>query len=168
MKKIILRTLEGTLIFVILLIIAAYMFLKFYVVPQYRSIAENIVQSEMIADSDIVETKGIWSEHIETKIAAIPTPTPEPTPTPAPKKAESVPKKSQVKGATAKERIMNTATQDEISAGAAILAKVNLGKVYQLQSEGKTAELKKYIKSVLTSAEINKALALYAKYKHLL
>ena len=168
MKKIILRTLEGIVIFVILLTVAAYMFLKFYVVPKYSSVADDIIQSEMLTEADITATKGIWSEHIETKIEAIPTPTPEPTPTPVPKKSGSVPKKSQVKGATAKERIMSTATQDEISAGAAILAKVNLGKVYQLQSEGKTAELKKYIKSVLTSAEINKALALYAKYKHLL
>ncbi|MBE7015767.1 MAG: hypothetical protein E7417_02965 [Ruminococcaceae bacterium] len=77
---------------------------------------------------------------------------------------EDVPKKHQ----TAYDRIMAAASKEEIQAGMAIIAKVNMGKVNSLQSSGNTKELKSYIKSVLTSGEISTALRLYRKYKHLL
>lgn len=69
---------------------------------------------------------------------------------------------------TAYDRIMAAATPEEIAAGMAIIAKVDLAKVSELQKEKTSVPLKKYIKSVLTSAEISKALSLYSKYKHLL
>ena len=242
MKKIILRTLAGILIFVLLILAAAYMFLKFYIMPKYNAaLGDDVAQSERLTEKDILgfaknfankqvienivnfdkdsakdllqtakeieaekpteepkaeaesivppkalwsanitkKTDGIsrksavkkedWSPKIAAKVDAIPTPTPKPTPKPTPApKATAVPKKNEVKGATAYERIMNAATKSEISAGMAILAKVNMGKVNQLRSQGKMGELKKYITSVLTSAEISKALQLYGKYKHLL
>lgn len=66
------------------------------------------------------------------------------------------------------DRILQAATKAEIEAGMAILMKVDLEKVKGLQEAGKTEELKKYIRSVLTTAEINKSVSLYNKYKHLL
>ncbi len=69
---------------------------------------------------------------------------------------------------SAYERIMAAATPEEIAAGMAIIAKVDLAKVSTLQSQKKNKELKVYIRSVLTSQEISKALSLYKKYKHLL
>lgn len=69
---------------------------------------------------------------------------------------------------SAYERIMAAATPEEIAAGMAILAKVDIAKVSTLQSQKKNKELKEYIRSVLTSQEISKALSLYKKYKHLL
>ena len=69
---------------------------------------------------------------------------------------------------TAYQRIMGEASSDEISQGLAIISKVDVSKVNQLRSQGKTAEAKAYIKSVLTPGEISSALNLYNKYKHLL
>lgn len=71
-------------------------------------------------------------------------------------------------GATAEERIRSVASADEISDGLAILAKVDLGKVNALRSTGKASELKKYLSSVLSGAEIRRALELYSKYAYLL
>lgn len=69
---------------------------------------------------------------------------------------------------TAYERIMAAATKEDIAVGTAILSKVDMGKINSLRSTGKTKELKKYLKSVLTSSEIKTALRLYKKYSHLL
>lgn len=69
---------------------------------------------------------------------------------------------------TAYQRIMDEASNDEISQGLAIISKVDISKVNQLRSQGKTSEAKAYIKSVLTPGEISAALSLYNKYKHLL
>lgn len=218
MKKIILRTLAGIIIFILLIVAAAYMFLNFYFIPKYNeALGDDAAQSEQLTQKDLWDItknlankqaienivsfdknsakdllsaakeieaditsedspapkksdfgKNAWSKKVIARAEAIPTPTPTPTPTPVAPKPTAVPKKSQVKGATAYERIMNTATKEEIRVGSAILAKVNMGKVNQLRSQGKMGELKKYIKSVLTSAEISKALQLYGKYRHLL
>lgn len=89
--------------------------------------------------------------------------TPAPAQQPQIQKSD-VPKKHQ----TAYDRIMAAASKEEIQAGMAIIAKVNMSKVNSLQAAGKTSELKAYIKSVLSSGEISTALKLYRKYKHLL
>ena len=72
------------------------------------------------------------------------------------------------KEGTAYQRIMETASKDEISQGFAIISKIDMAKVNELRRQGKTAEIKEYIRSVLTSEEISTAYALYNKYKHLL
>lgn len=91
---------------------------------------------------------------------------------PAPKTAKEFSKQTGVNvpasQQSAYDRIMAAASPEEISAGMAILSKVSLSTVSSYQSKGDTVGLKKYIKSVLTSAEISKALSLYSKYKHLL
>mgnify|MGYP004623007065 CR=1 FL=1 len=76
--------------------------------------------------------------------------------------AESSGKKS------AYDRIMASADKDEIMAGMSIISKVDISKVNKLKNEGKTSELKSYIKSVLSPSEISTSLKLYNKYKHLL
>ena len=53
-------------------------------------------------------------------------------------------------------------------AGMSIISKVDISKVNKLKNEGKTSELKSYIKSVLSPSEISTSLKLYNKYKHLL
>lgn len=126
---------------------------------------EEIEQTSTVAPKKA--TKSAWNKRVTERVEALPTPAPTPTPTPAPTPGP-VPQKSQVKGDTAYERIMNAATKEEISAGMAILSKVDMGKVNALRSQGKTTELKKYIASVLSGSEIRKALSLYNKYKHLL
>lgn len=78
------------------------------------------------------------------------------------KTAESVNKKS------AYDRIMAEADKDEIITGMEIISKIDISKINKLRSEGKTTELKTYIKSVLTPSEISTSLKLYNKYKHLL
>lgn len=69
---------------------------------------------------------------------------------------------------TAYERIVNEASEYEISQGAAILAKLDMAKINELRKKGNTAAIKAYIKSVLSPSEISTALKLYNKYKHLL
>ncbi|MDD6736395.1 MAG: hypothetical protein PUE13_08835 [Clostridiales bacterium] len=78
------------------------------------------------------------------------------------KTAESANKKS------AYDRIMAAADKDEIMAGMSIISKIDIAKVNKLQKEGKTTELKTYIKNTLSPSEISTSLNLYNKYKHLL
>lgn len=69
---------------------------------------------------------------------------------------------------TAKERIYANASSQDIADGTNILAKIDMGYVSSLTSGGLTAEekaeLKTYVKSVLSSAEISRALELYNQY----
>lgn len=142
-----------------------------------RQVIDNVVNFDKDSAKDILEvmqeseeeptptpkvSKNVWNKRITAKVDAVPTPTP--TPTPQPEKETS----KTAEGTTAKERIMNAASDAEISAGLAILSKISMSKVNELRRAGKTAELKAYIKSVLTQDEINKALSLYKKYNHLL
>ena len=128
-----------------------------------KQIFDNIIHfdkqsaSEMLAALDEIEAENTEQEKLNSqkKDEAEKTDTP-----PEPKTA--------AEGKTAYERIMNTATKDEISQGMAIISKVDISKVNQLRKEGKNNEIKAYIKSVLTSGEISAALKLYNKYKHLL
>lgn len=69
---------------------------------------------------------------------------------------------------SAYERIIEAADKDEIMQGMAIAAKIDISVINKLQKDGKKAELKQYIKSVLTPSEISTGLRLYNKYKHLL
>lgn len=69
---------------------------------------------------------------------------------------------------SAYQRIMNTASKEEISQGKAIIAKVDMSKVNALRKAGDTSQVKAYVKSVLTPGEISTAVTLYNKYKHLL
>lgn len=78
--------------------------------------------------------------------------------------AQNVPSSQQ----SAYDRIMAAADKDEISAGLAIISKIDVSTINSLQSQGKTEELKAYIKEHLSSSEISVSLALYNKYKHLL
>lgn len=72
------------------------------------------------------------------------------------------------KKGTAYERIAEVATADEMADGLSIIAKVNTSYVLSLTSNGLTGaektELLKYIRSVLSSAEISRAVQLYRKY----
>lgn len=86
----------------------------------------------------------------------------QPTPTP------EIPEKPTSSKQTAYERIMETADKKEISSGLSIISKVDISKINELRSQGKTNELKAYIKSCLSPSEISTALSLYNKYKNLL
>ena len=66
------------------------------------------------------------------------------------------------------QRIMEEASKEEISEGMAIISKLDIAKVNELRQKGNTAEVKAYVKSVLTPGEISTAVTLYNKYKHLL
>ncbi len=88
-----------------------------------------------------------------------PKPTASPTPTPeAENDAES-----------AYERITAAATEKDMSDGLAIIAKLDMAYVASLVANGLTpsekAELKSYVYSKLTKAEISRSLQLYNKYK---
>ena len=125
-----------------------------------KQIIDNILHfdkesaSEMLVVLDEIESENKEQEKKDDEKKSNPASAPEPNPA--------------ADGKTAYERIMNTATKDEISEGMAIISKVDISKVNQLRKEGKNDEIKAYIKSVLTSGEISAALKLYNKYKHLL
>lgn len=133
------------------------------------------IQAEAQAESPApaAPRQEVWDEKLTEPIKNIhivePEPVPEPEPVIAP---EDIIEESGIevseKEKSAYQRIMEAASKDEISAGMSILSKVDLAKVNKLRKEGKNSELKKYIKSVLTSSEISKSLSLYKKYKHLL
>jgi len=107
---------------------------------------------------------------VESSQIVLPTPTPVPTPVPTPFTPPKIPDEIKVskEQQSAYDRIMAAATKEEIQVGMAIISKVDMNRVNSLNSQGKRTELKKYIKSVLSSGEISTALKLYRKYKHLL
>ncbi len=85
--------------------------------------------------------------------------------------SERIKKASEAAGDAQKsayDRIMAEAKSNEISDGAAIIAKIDLAKTNALSEAGDKAALRKYVKSVLTQSEIKRAVELYNKYKHLL
>ncbi|MDD6214978.1 MAG: hypothetical protein PUB42_07335 [Firmicutes bacterium] len=116
----------------------------------------------------------VWDEAFTADMKPIETPSPTPPPkikTPpadvkkAVEAAGYTPSASQK---TAYDRITAAASEDEIAAGMAILSKISMSKINKLRAEGKNDELKAYIRSRLSSAEISTSLKLYNKYKHLL
>lgn len=96
--------------------------------------------------------------HIET-----PSPAPQEVvkPTPPPEIANEA--------TSAYERISKVASDKEMSDGLAIISKLNMGYIASLISGGLTPsekmELKSYVYSKLTKAEISRSLSLYNKYK---
>lgn len=99
--------------------------------------------------------------------AQTPAPAPsEPQPSAQPQKQPSA--SSGASGSTAYERIAAVATADEISDGLKIISKLDMGYVSSLTAGGLTSEekkeLKAYVQSVLTSAEISRAMSLYRAY----
>lgn len=204
-KKMLLSVISLVVAFVVIILIAATLFVRFYVIPKYNSLSDSgeltgrdmVTFARYLTDGQLlkniknfnkdaakevlsvieeldgendgsyensVSLSGIWSKPLVNTTTAMQ------KATPAPEKVDEFIKNAELsqKELSAYERIMAAATPEEIRAGMAIIAKVDLAKVNSLQKQNKTVELKKYIKSVLTSAEISKSLSLYKKYKHLL
>lgn len=107
---------------------------------------------------------------------AMPKPTPAPTPAPEPQQpapaATSAPETTNKTPKTAYERIAAAATAEDMSDGLKIISKLDMGYISSLTAGGLTAEEKKelraYVKSVLSSAEISRALSLYRAYSQYL
>lgn len=212
-KYILLKILAAVIAFLLVLSIAAFVFLRFYVLPKYNKITENGVREEMtmgdIADfakyftdkqiinnlknfdassakdtlnimielnDEVSEDSGdenVWSSSLTSYADNIP----QKSATQTNNADHKVPRKSEIEEIknnvpsskqSTYEKIMNAADKNEISAGLAIISKIDMSKINSLRSQGKTAELKEYIKSRLSSSEISTALSLYNKYKHLL
>lgn len=95
---------------------------------------------------------------------------PRQTPSPAPHAPKAtLPPQVPKEANSAYDRIARAASDKEMSDGAAIIAKLDMGYVASLVAGGLTgkekAELKKYVYSKLTKAEIKRSLELYNKYK---
>ncbi|MEE0944206.1 MAG: hypothetical protein UIM24_01975 [Clostridia bacterium] len=95
----------------------------------------------------------------------IPRTTPAPTPPAVPTPAPELPKNA----SSAYDRIAAAASKQEMADGFAIISKLEMGYIARLIAGGLTpkekAELKNYVYSKLTKAEISRALNLYNKYK---
>lgn len=87
-----------------------------------------------------------------------------PTPEPQPNSSEPV----TPSGDTAYDRISSVASAQDMADGLKIIAKLDMGYVSSLVSGGLTSseksELKAYVTSVLSGAEISRALSLYRQY----
>ena len=173
-------------ILALVLVIAGYSYLRFFVLPKLN---KNVDSDDKISVSDITKEFGDkqiieniinFDKESASEMLGIITEIEEET---QPEKSntqsgnnstettnnEKEPETNVSKeGTTAYERIVNEASKEEVSQGAAILSKINMAKVNELRKKGDTAALKAYIKSVLSSSEISAALKLYNKYKHLL
>lgn len=116
----------------------------------------------------------VWDDALSADMKPIETPAPTPVPKPIKppadikNAAEAAGIKPSASQKTAYDRITAAASEDEIAAGMAILSKISMSKINELRAAGKNDELKAYIKSRLSSAEISTSLKLYNKYKHLL
>lgn len=102
------------------------------------------------------------------EVRHIPRSTPEPKPTSAPV-IPTPPPSTQKQAASAYDRIAAVASSQEMADGLAIISKLDMGYVASLVADGLTPteknELKTYVYSKLTKAEIKRALELYNKYK---
>lgn len=76
------------------------------------------------------------------------------------------------KGKSAYERIAAAATAEEMADGLAIISKLDVSYIVSLAADGLTVpekqEILKYVRTILTQAEISRALELYRKYEHYL
>ena len=102
------------------------------------------------------------------EVRHIPRSTPAPKPTVAPV-IPTPPPSAEKLAASAYDRIAAVATSQEMADGLAIISKLDMGYVASLVADGLTPkekeELKTYVYSKLTKAEISRALELYNKYK---
>lgn len=102
------------------------------------------------------------------EVRHIPRSTLAPKPTVAPA-IPSPPPETQKQVATAYDRIAAVASQQEMASGLAIISKLDMGYVASLIANGLTpaekSELKSYVYSKLTKAEISRSIELYNKYK---
>ncbi len=93
------------------------------------------------------------------------------TPSPAPQEVvkPTAPPEIANEATSAYERISKVASDKDMSDGLAIISKLNMGYIASLISGGLTpaekSELKSYVYSKLTKAEISRSLDLYNKYK---
>ncbi len=180
--KVLIWIISILLVIALALIIAGYSYLKFFIMPRINDNTENgdkisileitkdlsdkqIIENIMNFDKDSVsEMLGIITELEQENISQNPNANNTEN-TGGEKEPDTTVSKE---GTTPYERIVNEASKEEVSQGAAIMSKINMSKVNELRKSGDTAALKAYIKSVLSSSEISAALRLYNKYKHLL
>lgn len=128
---------------------------------------------------DLIET---IDEEISVESTPAPTSTPTPwvvednrniprqTPSPTPRAPKAtLPPQMPKEANSAYDRIARAASDKEMSDGATIISKLDMGYVASLVAGGLTVkekeELKKYVYSKLTKSEIKRALELYNKYK---
>ena len=119
-------------------------------------------------------------EELDAENTIEPSPTPatpwqveehRPIATPSPQEVVKPTPPSEIanKATSAYERISKVASDKEMSDGLAIISKLHMGYIASLISGGLTpsekSELKSYVYSKLTKAEISRSLALYNKYK---
>lgn len=129
---------------------------------------EESVEENNAAAAGELTVDGTWNvsdpvQYMVTKpTPVVPVSTPEPIPVP------QSPAVSTTTPTTAYERIAAVATAEEMAEGLRIISKVDISYVTSLTAGGLTpeekAELKAYVASRLTGAEISRAMALYNKY----
>lgn len=166
-KKIAARILAGILIFAVAAAVAGYLLIKLYVIPKYNAaLGEDAAQGELLGEKDLLGFAKYFTDRqvidnivnfdkdsAKDILTAMQESEEEPTP------AQKASKKAWNKRITAKVEAIPTPTPAPTPEPEKEAPKT---------AEGSTAKLKAYIKSVLTQAEINKALSLYNKYNHLL
>ena len=189
--KIIRNILIGLLIVALLIVASVFFAVRFVIVPDYNKSGDLIgkekreitsgevfemakylkdkqfVDNMMNFDSEAAKEALSVLIELETELGIAPDTTKKPA---SQKNPEDIIGNVDLdsKQSSAYKRIMATADADEISAGLAIIAKIDLEKINNFYKAGKTDEMKNYIKSVLTPSEISTSLKLYNKYKHLL
>ena len=216
--SVILTVLLGILAAVVVLAVAAFLVVKFYILPNYvvklseqgHSELANVVENNnnlsafaslgsLLADKDVIDfvsnldrqSAGAVLDVLDTLDAEYteqPTPspapqdktwkvkdivpTPKPISTPVPVPAETAPPAAPEQysntASSAYERIAAAASAQDMADGLRIISKLDMGYVSSLTADGLTkaekSELKKYVKTVLSSSEISRALALYRAY----
>ena len=138
-----------------------------------RSLAGGVLSAMLDLDAENAQnpdeaSTAVWDEALSADMKNIKPTKPHVKTADIKQAAENAGIKPSEAQETAYDRITAAASKEEIAAGMAILSKISVAKVNELQAAGKTEELKTYIKSCLTSAEISTSLQLYNKYKHLL
>lgn len=192
LRGVLLSVLAAVIAFALIAGVGTFCYYRFYIMPKYNSSAEqgkelesgdifsfakyfsdkqflnNLKNFDKSTAPDVLEA---LTEIAEEEALAEEEPVLQ-TPVPQKKIDETVKATGSVAESTgnksAYDRIMESADKEEIMQGMSIVSKVDIAKINALQKEGKTEELKSYIKSVLTPSEISVSLKLYNKYKHLL
>ncbi len=183
-KKTIFKITVSALAVISAIILAFWLVMEFYVMPKVNknvpagveiTTGEAIDIAKYLVDPDVLEivknfdketVSGMVTviEEIETEIEA----EIEESAAPSPKKTPKPTKKPQKDDKSSYDKIMETASKEEIAKGMAVIKKINMAEANKQYREGGIKALKKYVIKTLSKSDLNTAVKLYNKYKHLL
>lgn len=176
-KKIIWTVLASLLALFLVVALAVWAAMEFYFLPKVNenipteskiTTAEALDLAKYFADPDILETiKNFDKETVAGMVSVIEEIEKEMGEEP-PKKTPKPTKQPETSEKSAYDKIMESATEEEIKNGMAVIKKINMAEANKRYREGGIKALKRYVITTLSKSDLDTAVELYRKYEDLL